>query len=82
VLTFSPESIENYRIKETLIIMPDANGRPYLREIRKKAEQLGIITHTNARQRKADLEAEVAAHPVTQYYSLKEALCEEVVQNG
>lgn len=62
--------------------MPDANGRPYLREIRKKAEELGIVTLKNARQRKAELEAEVAAHPLTQYDSLKQVLCEEVVHDG
>jgi hypothetical protein len=46
--------------------MPDEQGRPYLRETRKKAEELGIVTTTNARQRKAELEAEVQAHPVSQ----------------
>ncbi|HEY9599346.1 MAG TPA: hypothetical protein V6D33_16910 [Cyanophyceae cyanobacterium] len=57
--------------------MPDANGRPYLREIRKRAEQLGIVTHTNARQRKAELELEIQNHPISQYEALKQAIAEE-----
>lgn len=61
--------------------MPDEQGRRYLRETRKKAEELGIVTTTNARQRKAELQAEVQAHPVSQYEILKEALCEEVAQD-
>jgi hypothetical protein len=62
--------------------MPDEQGRPYLRETRSKAEELGIVTTTNARQRKAELEASVQAHPVSQYEILKEALCEEVAQDA
>lgn len=62
--------------------MPDEQGRPYLRETRSKAEELGIVTTTNARQRKAELEAEVQAHPVSQYEIFKEALCEEVAQDA
>ncbi len=62
--------------------MPDEQGRPYLRETRRKAEQLGIVTHTNARQRKAQLEAFVQAHPVTQYEILKQALTEEAKKDG
>jgi hypothetical protein len=57
--------------------MPDALGRPYLRETRRKAQQLGIVTHANARQRKSELEAEIQAHPVTQYEILKQAFAEE-----
>ncbi len=62
--------------------MPDKDGRPYLRETRKRAEQLGILTPNNARQRKAQLEAEVAGHPITQYEVLKAAVTEEVAQDG
>lgn len=62
--------------------MPDKDGRPYLRETRSKAEELRIVTTTNARQRKAELEASVQAHPVSQYEILKEALCEEVAQDA
>ena len=62
--------------------MPDKSGKPFLRETRKKAEELGILTPTNARQRKAQLEASVAAHPISQYEALKETLTLEVSRDA
>jgi hypothetical protein len=62
--------------------MPDSDGRPYLRETRSLAQELGIVTRTNARQRKAELESEVQKHPVAQYEVLKQALTEEVAQDA
>jgi hypothetical protein len=47
--------------------MPDSNGRPYLRELRKEGEKQGIVTTNNARQRKAFLEATVQMPSTTDF---------------